>query len=199
MPNDDVVAALRDYPKTVSLNATELVLRPADKDDLDAIVAFAKSLSEQDMLFLRIDITQRAAVKRWLSNINRGESVSILAQDPNGAVVGYATVDRTPARWTRRVGEIRVNVAAEYRSMGLGRQLTASIFDVARGLGLRKLVANMTPDQAGAQAAFARLGFHLEAVLADHIEDREGNVHDLNIMSYDIDGLTNQMDAALKL
>ena len=35
--------------------------------------------------------------------------------------------------------------------------------------------------------------------LADYIEDREGGTHDLTIMSYDIDGLSGQMDSPLQL
>ena len=113
--------------------------------------------------------------------------------------MGYATVHRTKARWTRRVGEIRVNVAADYRARGLGRVLTSEIFDLARELDLKKLMANMTTDQRGAQAAFRRLGFVTEALLADFVEDAKGTSRDLIIMSYDIDGHTEQVDAPVKI
>jgi len=49
-------------------------------------------------------------------------------------------------------------------------------------------MANMTADQHGAQAAFRRLGFVPEAVLADYVEDRRGMSRDLVIMSFDING-----------
>ena len=51
-------------------------------------------------------------------------------------------------------------------------------------------MANMTIDQAGAQAAFKRLGFVPEAVLSDYVEDRNGQSRDMVIMSYDVDGFT---------
>jgi L-amino acid N-acyltransferase YncA len=182
---------LADFPQTIELKSGEtLDIRPAEKQDNKSIVQFAKLLNETDLLFLRVDITQTAAVNNWLANIERGHTISLLAVRGSD-VVGYATVDRNQARWTRRVGEIRVNVAPEYRSQGLGRQLIAMIFDIASSLGLRKLIANMTPDQTGAQAAFSRLGFRSEALLADFVEDRHGNVHDMAIMSYDIDGLSD--------
>jgi len=38
-----------------------------------------------------------------------------------------------------------------------------------------------------------------EALLADYVEDRKGNVHDLVIMSYDVDGFTDQVDEPLHL
>lgn len=196
---DAIDAALDGLPQTVFLEDRSVVaLRPALREDKEAILAFARGLTEQDLLFLRVNITQASAVKNWLRNVAAGETVSILAV-VDDAVVGYGTVDRNSARWTRRVGEIRVNVAPEYRGLGLGRHLTGKIFDVSRRIGLQKLVANMTPDQVGAQSAFVRLGFQPEALLTDYVEDREGHIHDLVIMTYDIDGLTNQVDAPLKL
>lgn len=137
-------------------------------------------------------------MQNWVANVEAGSTISIVAEDEEG-VAGYATVDRNPARWTRRVGEIRVNVAPRCRTKGLGRHLTAQIFDIARALGLKKLMANMTIDQAGAQAAFKRLGFMPEAVLADYVEDRNGTLRDLVIMSYDVDGFTDQADETLHL
>ncbi|MEM9623185.1 MAG: GNAT family N-acetyltransferase [Pseudomonadota bacterium] len=196
---EEIDTALEAFPQTITLeNGDKLSLAPARSEDRNAIVRFAKNLTEQDLLFLRVDITQKKVVENWLSNVANGDTVSLLAW-ADDKVMGYGTVDRNKARWTRRVGEIRVNVAPELRGHGLGRHLTGKIFDIARRMGLKKLIANMTADQAGAQAAFARLGFRPEAVLADYIEDRAGDVHDLTIMSYDIDGLTHQMDSPLQL
>ena len=187
------------YPHDVRIgDGGEANLRLMGRDDLDGIVAFARALPEDDLLFLRVDITEPEAVDNWISNIEAGTTLSIVAYDDEG-VAGYATVDRNPARWTRRVGEIRVAVASRCRGKGLGRHLTSQIFDFARALGLKKLMANMTIDQTGAQAAFKHLGFTPEAVLADYVEDRNGNPRDLVIMSYDVDGFTDQMDEPLHL
>ncbi len=187
------------YPHNVTLSdASEANLRIAGRDDFDGILQFARGLPEDDLLFLRVDITEPAVVDNWLANIEAGTTLSIIAYDDEG-VAGYATVDRNPARWTRRVGEIRVNVAPRCRAKGLGRHLTAQIFDFARALDLKKLMAQMTIDQAGAQAAFKHLGFVPEAVLADYVEDRNGDPRDLIIMSYDVDGFTDQMDEPIHL
>ena len=184
------------YPKTIRLSGQDVEIRVLGTEDRAPVLAFARALPEQDLLFLRLDITEPDIVDAWLANIGNGATFSLSAY-ADGDFVGYATVERNPARWTRRVGEIRVNVAPSLRSQGLGRSLTSQIFDIARALGLKKLVAHMTPDQAGAQAAFKRLGFVPEALLADHVEDRHGNAHDLIIMSYDVDGHSGHMDDPL--
>ena len=187
------------YPHDVQLtDGRKANLRILTGTDRDAILEFSSKLPEDDLLFLRVDITEPAAVDNWIANIESGTTFSIIAYDDEGAV-GYATVDRTPARWTRRVGEIRVNVAPRCRGQGLGRHLTSQIFDIARALDLKKLMAHMTADQTGAQAAFKHLGFTPEALLADYVEDRNGMPRDLVIMSYDVDGFTDQMDEPLHL
>ena len=106
---------------------------------------------------------------------------------------------RTEARWTRNIGELRVNVSADYRGRGLGRHLTSEIFDVARSLGLRKLTASMISDQKGAQAAFRRLGFVTEAMFSDHVDDMNGTPRDLIVMTHDVSGHSDVVEQTVKL
>lgn len=187
------------FPKTAALpDGAHVEIRLMTGEDRDAVLEFARALPEEDLLFLRVDLTEPDVIDEWLKNLKTGHSISLAAYDETG-FVGYATVHRNAARWTRRVGEIRVNVSPAYRAKGLGRSLISQIFDVARELGLKKLMANMTTDQHGAQAAFRRLGFVPEALLADYVEDRDGTARDLVIMSYDIEGHTDQVDEPLRV
>ena len=65
---------------------------------------------------------------------------------------------------------------------------------IARALGLRKLMAQMTSDQKGAIATFERLGFQMEALLQDFVIDRSDRTRDLIVMAYDVTGLTEHVD-----
>ena len=188
-----------NFPQTAKLpDDTEIEVSLMTGRDKKAMLAFAKALPEEDLLFLRVDLTDPEVIDDWVANLKAGLSISLVARDKKG-VVGYASLHQNKARWTRGVGEIRVNVAGAYRSKGLGKFLTSRIFDVARNEGLRKIMANMTSDQRGAQAAFRRLGFVPEAILADYVEDNRGTARDLVIMSYDVDGHSEQMDEPLRL
>ena len=60
-------------------------------------------------------------------------------------------------------------------------------------------MASMTTDQPGAQAAFRKLGFVPEALLADYVEDRNGLARDMVIMSYDVDGHSDQAAELLRV
>jgi L-amino acid N-acyltransferase YncA len=114
-----------------------------------------------------------------------GEIVTILAEY-KGDIVGYATIHRSLLRWTAHVAELRVMVAESMRGAGLGRVLTQEAFANALAGGIEKMVAQMTLDQKGAIATFEGLGFRPEALLRDQVKDRQGNKHDLLVLSHEV-------------
>ncbi len=180
----------RSYPRDVPVKGESVTLRLMTPADRDAILEFAQELPRDDLLFLRLDITTPDGVDEWLRNLEAGRTVTVLAEAA-AAIVGYASVHHNDALWNRHVGEIRVNVGASHRRRGLGRVLVEEVFTVARAMGLRKITAQMTPDQKGARATFERLGFRPEALLADFVVDREERTRDLLIMSHDVAGFSN--------
>lgn len=181
----------RVYPRDMRMsNGKTITLRLMNRGDIDRMVVFAKGLSKKDLMFLRRDITDAAEVEQWVDGIENGTSVTVLAGDGE-TLAGYATLHHNEALWTRHVGEIRTNVGADYRGMRLGSLLVEEMFQIARDLGLRKLTANMVADQKAARGAFERLGFHPEALLADHVLDSEGRTHDMLIMSFDMEGFND--------
>ena len=173
---------VRTYPVTHSAGNHEVTLRLMTAGDKDAVLAFARTLPEHDLLFLRRDITQEPVMQDWLSELQSGEVVTILALKAS-EVVGYATIHRSLLRWTAHVAELRVMIAESMRGAGLGRVLTQEAFATALSEGIEKMVAQMTLDQKGAIATFEGLGFRPEALLRDQVKDREGNKHDLLVLS----------------
>ncbi len=181
----------RTYPREVKLaSGKPLELRLMDASHKDELIAFARTLPRQDVLFLRMDITDPRNVAEWIKNIEAGRTVTVLAYD-NGALAGWASLHHNEVLWTRHVGEIRTIVGPDHRSIRLGACLVGEIFEIAKDMGLKKIVANMTSDQRGARATFERIGFRPEALLADYVVDTEGRTHDMLIMSYDIDGFND--------
>ena len=185
----------RPYPIQLKLrDGRQASIRVMDPNDLDKIVEFAKDLPADDLLFLRTDITDRNVVKQWVDNIRHGNTITLLAEI-DGDIAAYASVHLDQARWTRRVGEIRIITSSRYRGAGIGRRLAAEVFDLARSLGLKKITAQMTTDQTAARAAFEHLGFQVEAMLSDWVEDRHGRSRDLLIMTYDVAGFSDRIVA----
>ncbi|MGE0598156.1 MAG: N-acetyltransferase family protein [Dehalococcoidia bacterium] len=182
------------YPKTIKAGDRELELRLMRRGDVKTMVKFAKALPPDDLLFLRRNITEADAVEGWVDNIEADQAVVILAFD-GGTLAGYSSMNLNFTNWMRHIGEIRLLTGTAYRGIGLGRILADEIYAVSRTLGLRKLSAQMTLDQAGARATFERLGFRPEALLTDWVMDAKGRTRDLLVMAYDLEGLTDTVDA----
>lgn len=177
------------YPWTTTLKGKQITLRLMQPDDRDRLMGFAKSLPENDLLFLAVDITRPEALDQWVHNINAGMIKTVLAE-ADGRLIGHGTLSHNALQWTRHLGEIVLLLSPAFRGIGLGSVLANELFSIARELGLQKLVARMASEQRGALQVFEKLGFRAEALLGDYVIDRQSRTHDLIVMSYDVTGLT---------
>lgn len=184
----------RSYPITFTFPDGDIQLRPLKDSDAEALLAFAQRLSTHDLLFLRRDISQPKVLAAWIEAERLGRITTLLAVR-KGMVLGCTTIIRDELSWSRHVGEIRVIVDPSVRGKGLGQKLTQECFVTAIELGLEKITAQMTVDQRGAIAVFEGLGFRPEALLLEHVRDRDGNKHDIVILSHDIAKVHAQMQA----
>ena len=119
-----------DFPMHFALKGRTVILRPLTTEDREPMVRFARSLPEDDLLFLQRDITQPTEVDRWIAEAAEVNLVTIVAWQ-DGDIVGYATYDRGSVRWTRHVAELRVVVAESARGIGVGRLLLELVFEMA--------------------------------------------------------------------
>ena len=178
---------------------TIIELRP---DHVDALSRFFAELPTGDLTFVEEDVTDPAQVRslaapawgRWLALDDRVPGHS--------TVTGYLAVRRLPG-WSDHVGELRLVVHPAHRRAGLGRALARHALVQAVEEGLRKLVVELVADQEHAIAMFTALGFTGEALLRDHIRDRDGRLRDLVVLAHFVDetwaamaavGLQEEMD-----
>ena len=183
------------YPASGTVGGKRVTLRLMDAGDGDAVLAFARGLPEHDLFFLRRDITQPEQVETWVQRIETGVATSLLVLDSDDSIAGYATVDRNDLPWSQHVAELRVLVGPALRGRGIGRLLTEEAFRIALGMGVDKIIGQMTVDQHEAIAVFRSLGFQPEALLRDHVKDRAGEKHDLVILSHDVAAAQRTMAA----
>lgn len=162
-----------------------VTIRRFRAEDMDAMLRFARALPEHDLLFLSRDLKHRRVIEAWLVAVEDGFIDSFVAEDGD-AIVATCALVRDPLGWSTHVGEVRLLVAPQLRGQGVGRRLLGEMFGAAEQRDLRKLTAQMTPDQRGAIQLFEEHGFRGEALLKDQAMDREGQVHDLAILSLDL-------------
>lgn len=177
----------QEYPKEVKLkDGSKVVLRLFEKRDVDAQFAFFTKLPEEDRLFLRDDVVDRAVVSRWAAELNYDKVYPVLAFRGD-EVVGSATLHKNRGGWMRHVGSIRVVTAREFQKKGLGGLLAKELFYHALKAGLEKISAEMMDTQPGAKKVFEKLGFVQEAVLKGYVCDQIGVRHDLLILTKDLE------------
>lgn len=157
------------------------------------VLAFTQGLPTHDLLFLPRNISEPKVLSAWIREIERGDITSILAVQM-GKVVGCGTLVRDPYAWSAHVGEIRMVVSTEVRGLGVGRALSQETFALALGAGLEKLQVQMTVDQGGGIAIFEELGFKAEALLRDHVKDKDGRTHDIVVLGHNVAQVRAKME-----
>lgn len=153
--------------------------RPTDDA---AMLAFAATLPEHDLLFLGRDLRHPRVIEAWQQAIGDGWIDSLVAED-DGRIIATAALVRDPLGWSGHVGEVRLLVAPDRRGAGLGGDLLEAMLAIAHAHGLAKLSASMTPDQAASIALFEGLGFTREATLTGHVRGSDGVAHDLIVLA----------------
>ena len=194
MSREAVVKALAHYPITAKLGGEDYRIRVMSPVDSEALMAFARELPAHDTLYMRRDITRQSGVDSWIKELKDGVIYSLLAEDTLG-VCGYSTINLNELEWTRHIADLRVATATRTRGRGLGRLLAREAFNIALALDIEKLLARMTPDQEGARVLFQELGFQPEALLRDHVKDRDGNYHDLLLKACSVQSFLAQRAA----
>jgi ribosomal protein S18 acetylase RimI-like enzyme len=148
----------------------------------EALQRFFAGLPEEDLTFIEEEVTDPAVVRSWADGAGGGRRFVALDGDE---VAGYVAVRALPG-WSSHVGEVRLVVSPTRRGSGLGRLLARQALVTAVGDGLAKLVVEVVAEQGAALALFTDLGFTGEALLRDHVRDREGNLRDLMVLAHHV-------------
>jgi L-amino acid N-acyltransferase YncA len=150
----------------------------------DALLRFFAGLPEGDLTFIKEEVTDPDTVRSWATSASPGGRWVAVGEDGD-EVTGYVAVRPLPG-WSDHVGEVRLVVAPSARGTGLGRELARRALVEAVGSGLSKLVVEVVAEQGAALALFTELGFSGEALLQDHIRDRDGQLRDLMVLAHHV-------------
>jgi ribosomal protein S18 acetylase RimI-like enzyme len=164
--------------------------RPIEPGDEPALTRFFARIPEADRTFLKEDVDDPDVVAAWA----RPGAARVIALDGDEVVGSVAVVPLHG--WSSHVGEIRLVVDPEQRGRGIGRTLARHAVAEAVELGLAKLVVEVISDQTALIGMFRALGFEPEALLADHVRDRSGELRDLMVLANDVESQFAALTAA---
>ena len=172
----------RSYPQKYRLGDDRVRVHRLSDGDGRSLRRFAKKIPEHDKLFSHWDLALEESIASWERSVGKGKLVA-LAAIRKKKWLGYAAIEPSQEPWSGHVAELRVMVAPKARGRGVGRILLQEAFRYGISVGLEKLTARMTPDQAAAIRSFEDLGFKTEAMFREHVEDTRGRKHDLLVLS----------------
>ncbi|EFO81377.1 GCN5-related N-acetyltransferase [Oscillochloris trichoides DG-6] len=159
-----------------------VTIRQLMEQDHVALINFGLGLPKNDLLYLEDDFQNPEIISRMI-HANAAENWwQIVAVTDDGSIVAYTSALRMPG-WSYHVANIRLIVDRAWRRSGLGMAMAQAIVDVAHDIGAGKVMVEMLTAQTAGQAIFGRLGFAVEGQLARHAIDRDGNLHDIVLMS----------------
>jgi ribosomal protein S18 acetylase RimI-like enzyme len=164
----------------------ELTITELGAGHLAALARFFDALPEGDLILIKEDVTNPATVRSWITNPESAMRWVVFDADADETVVAFLAVRRL-AGWSDHVGEIRLVVHPAHRRARLGTRLARHAVTSAVQAGIRKLVVELVADQSGALAMFSALGFTGEALLCDHIRDRDGELRDHVVLAHYVD------------
>ena len=171
-----------EYPKQIVLkDGASVTLRPLETTDADQLVAFFQRIPENDRWYLRHDVTVAETVRKWAETVNYERVIPIVALR-DGQIIGDATLHRRQYGSIRHLGEVRVVIDPAARGQRLGTWMMLDLIQLATGLGLEKLVAEIASGESTAIRAFRHLDFVREAIIPELHKDHQGNPCDLVIM-----------------
>ncbi len=181
------ISKVASYPWSKEIGSETITFRLMSREDRERMLSFARSLPKDDLLFLAVDITKGEIIDDWIDRVEKKLIRTILVESGD-RLLGHGSLLHEEQVWTRHLGGIILLLAPEARGMGIGQMLATELFAYANEIGLQKLVVRMATEQKGAIHVFEKLGFKMEALLADCVIDRNDITHDLIIMSHDITG-----------
>ena len=164
---------------------------PLSSEVVAPLEAFFGRIPESDHSSFAEDVFEPGLVESWLHDARGRRSVAVEGDQ----VVGYLAV-LPLVGWSAHVGSVRIVVDPAVRGKGVGRALSRSALLTGLELGLTKLVVEVVADAAPAVAMFEKLGFEPEALLRDHVRDRNGDLRDLLVLAHFVEGTWSSMAMA---
>jgi L-amino acid N-acyltransferase YncA len=170
------------YRNPIKLNDGEhVLLRPLIKEDQDALTKFLQGVSPDELPLMSNPSDIPDEVAEWVDNMNYAHVFPLVAITDD-RIVGDATLHFRRGRY-RHVAEVRIVLAKDYRNRGLGHSMLRSLIDIANGMGLKVLVAEVVAKQKDVLRALRAVGFEHQAILPEFVMDPHGETYDISLLT----------------
>jgi RimJ/RimL family protein N-acetyltransferase len=165
-----------------------LVRRPTVERDLDRLQEFFEKLPAAVKNHLRYDVGKdRATGEVRLRQIDGIDHLRLVAELQDGTFIADGTMDREPFGWTRHIASMRIVVDPNFESLGAREAVCEELVRLAQQAGIERLETDVLPEHSSYLRFLETLGFAREVVRKNHAKGIDGKLHDLIIMSNDLE------------
>ena len=145
-------------PSGTGRSASSLSVRPATREDAEAICRIYNQGIEDRVATLETELRTPAERLEWLTA--RGPRHPVLVASADGEVVGWGSLNRfNPRPAYDHVVDFSAYVEQSWRGRGVGGRLLAALIETARHLHYHKMVLAAFPTNGAGMALYERLGF----------------------------------------
>ncbi len=169
------------FPRTIGLKGRTYTLRPLEKGDEHALLAYFKRLPVDERQMLKDDVTDASVIRAWCQSIDYASVMPLLAF-LGEQIVGNTTLHRSRG-WSSHVAKIRITLDPLHRGVGLGTALVQEILEAAHAMGVAIVDAEAMAEQTAAIRMLEKLDFVTVATLSHHVLDLTHQPHDLVLLS----------------
>ncbi|MEI8181671.1 MAG: GNAT family N-acetyltransferase [Desulfomonile sp.] len=176
---------LTRYPKEiVSADGIRIILRPVMREDEKSLSEFFSRIPEEERWFRRHNLAEPAVLREWIEDLDQGRIIVIVAVNTiDNEIIANVRLHRRPTECLRHLAHLRIIVDPRYRHRRIGTQILLNIIELAKDMGIEKLVAEFVAGiEETAVKGARKLDFFEQAVLKDYVKDSQGNYHNLTIM-----------------
>lgn len=177
--------AVRPYPaqyvsRSALKDGTPVTIRPIRPEDEPLMVRFHQALSDQSVylrFFQPLKLSQRVAHERLtrICFIDYDREMALVAErkDPNTETRDLLGAARLTKLYGTEEAEFSILIADPYQRQGLGTELLRRLIRIGRDEHLKKIRADILPDNTAMQRVCKKLGFKIRREVGDPLVSAE--------------------------
>ncbi|MGA2111947.1 MAG: GNAT family N-acetyltransferase [Anaerolineales bacterium] len=155
-------------------DGARVLLRPLVPEDKQALLNLFSTVTSEERRSMRTDVRNPSLVEGWVDSIDYNTVLPLVA------VVGERIVGDATLRFghgpARHRAEVRIFLAKDFRTRGLGNRMLQALIEIAKKRDLLILEAEILQDQPSFIKAFQTQGFQTEAMLQDYFMAPDGEM-----------------------
>jgi ribosomal protein S18 acetylase RimI-like enzyme len=169
---------------------SEAALRPVRFEDTDELLALEKAIIEAGIGVVQglDDLPGSAKEFRellvpWVTGNLAGDDGLKLVAVLHNQIVGTGAIERLKPKGVRHVAQLSVGVHPNAQGIGLGRAIMNELIAWASRSDIARIDLATLVDNVRAVKLYKSLGFLIEGIRRDYVQDAEGGLHDDYIMA----------------